>query len=107
MGIPAGRSSLVQNSRVHVKAEMKAASWRSSRGRPTQSRSTSTDPHLQGAVRSPSPPTTDVYISNVMFGNSIISPPSFYVICYVISRFYEIKDTKSLRGHYEGGTSHQ
>jgi hypothetical protein len=106
MGIPAGRSSLVQKLWVHVKAEMKAASWRSSRGRPTQSHSTSTDPHLQGVVRSPSPPTTDVYISNVMFDNSVISP-SFYVICYVISRFYQIKDKRTLHGRYEGGTSHQ
>ena len=74
----------------------------SSRGWPTQSHSTSTDPHLQGAVRSPSPPTTDVYISNVMFDNSIIWP-SFYLICYVISRFYQIKIKRSLQDRHEGG----
>ncbi|XP_066383906.1 uncharacterized protein [Miscanthus floridulus] len=38
-------------SEVDLQAEMKPASWRSSRGRPTQSQSTSTDPHLQDSTK--------------------------------------------------------
>jgi len=107
MGIPASRSSLVQNSRVHVKAEMKAASWKAAEaGQPSH---TQHPPTLTYKVLfAPLPLLLLMYISqNVMFDNSIISPQSFYVICYVISRFYEIKDTKFLHGRYEGGTSHQ
>jgi hypothetical protein len=87
MGRPGSRSSLVQKSRPHVEAEMKAASWRSGKGWLTESHSTFADHNLRGIVRSPSPPTTNVYISNVCL-ITLYGRPFMWS---VISRFCQIK----------------